>query len=715
MSLVVIVDDQPTNRQIFTRIAASIEEGTEVKAFADPRPALEWLGNNTPDLLITDYNMPHMDGAEFISAMRRIPALVDVPVIVITVFEDRAYRIAALDAGATDFLQSPVDHREFVTRARNLLKLRQQQLLLADRANNLERELEVSEQELARTIRDSRDQLAQVIDTVPALISATDCDGKFLFVNAYHSKVTGLDPARVVGHDSSEVLGEEAASRNKALDRMVLTSGKPLNSYEEELNDAQGKRRVFLTTKSPLKDQSNAITGILTSSLDITDRKAAENHLQHIARHDALTGLPNRTLIRDQLRKEIARARRGDRKVGLQMLDIDRFKSVNDALGHSVGDRLLKAIAQRLRVTVREGDMVARLGGDEFAILMSDVQGPSETTQLAEKIIDVIGQPLFFEGHEINPTASIGISMHPDDGGDVDSLMKSADLAMYRAKSHGGNGYEFASAGMADRARDAIVLEADLRRALQREEFRLFYQPQVDLATGEVVGAEALLRWQHPIKGLISPGVFLPLAEQNGQIVPINEWVMREACRQAMAWTDEGLPPLRIAVNLSPVQFRKQNMRALVVELLETSGLPAERLDLELTENILMENSDVVTEDLLYLQKLGVGFSIDDFGTGYSSLGYIKRFPVARLKIDQGFIRNLETDPNDAAIIKAIIGLGKSLNLSVTAEGVETEEQADFLRKEGCNEVQGYYFGRPQPSETFVELFRPKARLVYSA
>ncbi len=319
---------------------------------------------------------------------------------------------------------------------------------------------------------------------------------------------------------------------------MVLTSGKPLNFYEEELNDAQGKRCVFLTTKSPLKDPSNEITGILTSSLDITDRKAAENHLQHIARHDALTGLPNRTLIRDQLRKEIARARRGDRKVGLQMLDIDRFKSVNDALGHSVGDRLLKAIAQRLRVTVREGDVVTRLGGDEFAILMSDVKGPSETSQLAEKIIDVIGQPLFFEGHEINPTASIGISMHPDDGGDVDSLMKSADLAMYRAKAHGGNGYEFASAGMADRARDAIVLE-------------------VDLKTGEIVGAEALLRWHHPVKGMISPGAFLPLAEQNGQIVPINEWVMREACRQAMAWTEEGLPPIRIAVNLLPVQFRK--------------------------------------------------------------------------------------------------------------------------------------------------------------
>ena len=715
MSLVVIVDDQPTNRQIFTRIATSIEAGTQVRAFADPRSALEWLAGNTPDLVVTDYNMPHMDGAEFISQMRRVPTLVDVPIIVITVFEDRAYRIAALDAGATDFLQSPVDHREFVTRARNLLKLRQQQLLLADRANNLKRELEVSERALERTIRDSRDQLAQVIDTVPALISATDRDGRFLFVNAYHSKVTGLDPAKVVGRDSSDVLGEEAASRNKALDRMVLASGKPLNSYEEEINDAQGKRRVFLTTKSPLRDLSNEITGILTSSLDITDRKAAENHLQHIARHDALTGLPNRTLIRDQLRKEIARARRGDRKVGLQMLDIDRFKSVNDALGHSVGDRLLKAIAQRLRVTVREGDVVARLGGDEFAILMSDVKGPSETTQLAEKIIDVIGQPLFFEGHEINPTASIGISTHPDDGGDVDSLMKSADLAMYRAKAHGGNGYEFASAGMADRARDAIVLEADLRRAMQREEFRLYYQPQVDLKTGRIVGAEALLRWQHPVKGMISPGAFLPLAEQNGQIVPINEWVMREACRQAMAWSEEGLPPLRIAVNLSPVQFRKQNMRALVTEILETSGLPPERLDLELTENILMENSEVVTNDLLFLQKLGVGFSIDDFGTGYSSLGYIKRFPVARLKIDQGFIRNLETDPNDAAIIKAIIGLGKGLSLSITAEGVETEEQAEFLRKEGCDEVQGYFFGRPQPPELFAELFRPQTRLVYSA
>lgn len=715
MSLIVIVDDQPTNRQIFTKIAASIESSIEVQSFADPQEALDWLETRTPDLLITDYNMPHMDGAEFIGKLRQKKALRDIPIIVITVFEDRAYRLAALDAGATDFLQSPVDHREFVTRARNLLKLRQQQLLLADRADHLERELEDSERALERTVRDSSERLAQVIDTVPALISASDSEGRFLFLNAYHSKITGIDPATAIGQDSSDVLGAEAGSRNKTLDQMVLDGKKALNSYEEEIIDAAGKKRAFLTTKSPLKNASNEIIGILTSSLDITDRKAAENHLYHVARHDALTGLPNRTALRDHLRQEIARARRGDRKLALQLLDIDRFKSVNDALGPSVGDRLLKAIAQRLRVAVREVDIVARLGGDEFAILQSDVGDPSETSELAKRIIEVIGQPLFFEGHEINPTASIGISMHPDDGNDVDALMKNADFAMYRAKANGGNGYEYASVGMTDRARDAIVLEADLRRALQRQEFRLHYQPQINLASGQIVGAEALLRWEHPTKGMISPGNFLPMAEQNGLIVPINEWVMREACRQAVEWTDQGLPRVRIAINISPVQFRKQDMRALVKEILETSGLEAQRLDLELTENILMENADVVTKDLLYLQDLGVGFSIDDFGTGYSSLGYIKQFPVNRLKIDQGFVRNLTTDPNDAAIVKAIIGLGKSLNLSVIGEGVETREQADFLREQGCDEVQGFFFGRPQPSERFVELFRPKAELACSA
>jgi diguanylate cyclase (GGDEF)-like protein len=462
---------------------------------------------------------------------------------------------------------------------------------------------------------------------------------------------------------------------------------------------------VLLTTKSPLRDCSGRVVNVLTTSLDITERKRAEQHLSHLAHHDTLTDLPNRTFLRDRLRRQIARTRRGDRIFALHLLDLDRFKSINDVHGHELGDQLLKAVAERLTSTVGDTEMVARLGGDEFAILQTDVKRADDVTDLAGWIIDILGEPFVLGGHTINTGTSIGITVHPTDGSDADALLKNADLAMYRAKSEGRNTWRMFAADMNAIAREAVVLESDLRKALARKEFQLHYQPQIDIRTGEIVGAEALLRWKRE-SGLVGPAEFLPQAEDNGLIVPINEWVLHEACTQAVAWERMGLPPLRIAVNLSPVQFAKQDVARHVMEVLEATGLEPSRLELELTENIVIQNNKSTSDNLRRLQELGVSFSIDDFGTGYSSLAYVKNFPVNRLKIDQGFIRNLENDLNDAAIVRAIVSLGHSLNLDVIAEGVERAEQLEILRKEGCDEVQGYLFSRPLPVKDFVQLFR---------
>ena len=699
MSVIVILDDRATNRKIFSKLAASIEAGAEVHPFGDPTQALAWLETHTPDLVITDFKMPTMDGAEFIRCFRERPQLAEVPVIVITVYEEREFRLRALQAGATDFLHSPVDHQEFITRARNLLKLRHQQLQLASHAVNLERKLEHSEERL----RDSSERLAQVIDTVPAMISAADVDGRFLFVNAYQAALAGRDPAAMVGKQVAEMFGEDHGSRSRALDRKVFKSGEPLPSFEEPILDSKGNKRVFLTTKSPLRDHANTVIGVLTSSIDITEHKRAEDHLLHMAHHDSLTGLPNRTLLADRLRREFVLARRGDRPFAVHRINLDAFKNVNDALGHGVGDHFLKGIGDRLQALVGSGDTVARVGGDEFAVLQTNATH-EEAQQLARRILAAVSESFSFADNHVEVNASIGVAVHPRDGMDAQEILKNAELAMYQAKGDGGNQLRFYAADMNSRAREALVLDSRLREAIAQNQFVLHYQPQIDLRTRAIIGAEALVRWQTPDRGLVSPAEFLPRAEKNGLILPINEWVLREACREAVTWPRRGLPPLRIGVNLSSIQFQKQSVPLLVARVLAETGLDPRRLDLELTESMLLEQTDSVVRDLQQLRDLGVGISIDDFGTRYSSLTYVKHFPVDRLKIDQSFVRDLGSNPHDAAIVRAIISLGHSLELEVVAEGVESAEQLAMLTSEGCDEVQGYYFAKPMPSAEFVAM-----------
>ena len=715
MSLIVIVDDRVTNRNIFGRLAASIEPDLTVKTFGDPVEALRWLADNTPDLIITDYKMPQMDAAEFIRHFRSSGASIDIPIVVITVYEERSFRLQALEAGATDFLHSPVDHHEFVTRARNLLNLRKHQLLLASRAVNLERELENSERSRELALRDSSERLAQVIDTLPIMISAAGYDGSVLFVNAYESAFFGSDTGAVADRHRMTLLGREAGARSHALDRMVFETSKALPSYEEEMVDRNGAKRTFLTTKAPLKSLDNKVTGVLTSSLDITARKRDEAHLRHLANHDSLTNLPNRALLHDHMRGLVARARRGDRLFALHLVDLDGFKSVNDLLGHAAGDRFLKALGDHLRASLPETDTVARIGGDEFAILQSDVASSEDAARYAKKIIEIVSSFSSADEEPVSTNASIGIAMHPSDGADPEDLLKNSDLAMYKAKAEGGNSFCFYAADMQERARQAARLDAELRLAVAENQFVLYYQPQVELSSGRIVGAEALLRWQRPGIGLVSPAFFLPRAEENGLILPLSEWVMREACLEAKRWQRLGLPPLRVGVNLSPVQFRRRTVPLIVAKILAETELDPRRLELELTESIVLQDLDAVANDLQQLVNLGVHLAIDDFGTGYSSLGYVKRFPVDRIKIDQSFVRNMAVDPNDAAIVRAIVTLGHSLNIGIVAEGVETADQLASLRAEGCDEVQGYYFGKPMPADEFIDLVRSESVLSKTA
>jgi diguanylate cyclase (GGDEF)-like protein/PAS domain S-box-containing protein len=707
MPLILILDDQVTNRKIFERLAESIADDVVVQVFGDPHEALNWLATNEPpDLVVTDYKMPHLDGAEFIQRFRARPEHAEIPVIVITVHEERRFRLKALEAGATDFLQSPVDHHEFRTRARNLLKLRRQQLILENRAQILASELAQSERSRVAALRDSTERLGQVIDTVPAMVCACDRDGNILFVNACHTTFAGADPAAVVGAGVDRLLGEEQGARHRALDRKVFETEQALPSFEQELIGAAGTPHVFLTTKAPLRDGDDLVVAVLTSSLDITERKRAEAHLLHMAHHDPLTGLPNRSALYDRLRREIARSRRGDRTFALHFVDLDGFKSLNDLLGHAGGDKLLKILAQRLSAMTASTGYVARIGGDEFAVLQTDITRPEDVAALSERIIATICEPIAHAGRRLALGASIGIALHPTDASDANDLLKNADLAMYRAKSEGGNQHCFYVADMASRVRNAALLDAALREALSHHQFQLYYQPQIEVVTGRIVGAEALLRWNHPERGIVAPGEFLARAEENGLIVPINEWVLREAAREAKSWQRRGLPPMRIAVNLSPIQFRRRNVSLQVIQALAETGLEPQWLDLEITESIVMDDDENVTSQLRQLTDLGVGLSIDDFGTGYSSLQYLKRFPIDRLKIDQCFVRNVVQDPSDAAIVRAIISLGHSLELTVVAEGVETRDQIALLTAEGCDELQGYHYGRPMPALQFVELVR---------
>jgi diguanylate cyclase (GGDEF)-like protein len=465
------------------------------------------------------------------------------------------------------------------------------------------------------------------------------------------------------------------------------------------LEQVQERSKELLMTKEALEKE-------------ILERKQAEGRLTYIALHDDLTNLPNRSLLTDRLSQMLTRVQWRKRLTAVLSFDLDHFNKINDTMGRQIGDFLLKAVSERFRSCVRPGDTIARLGGDEFVMVLADLARPEDVSKIAQKIIGAFSKPFAIQNHEFYITTSIGISLSPNDGIDAQTLLRAADMAMFRAKEQGRNNYQYYHPALNSNAHERFSLETGLRQALAREEFLLHYQPQVDLGTGQIIGVEALLRWQHPERGLVSPEIFVPLAEETGLIIPIGEWVLRTACAQGKSWQNSGFDDMKVTVNLSGRQFQQNNLTETIKGILRETGLDHRRLELELTESV-MQNSETTIAMLRELTDMGIDISIDDFGTGYSSLSYLKRFPIRTLKIDQSFVRNVTTNPDDPTIIKAIISMAHSLRLRAIAEGVETEEQLQFLRSLECDGMQGFLLSPPLPPDEITK-FLVENRSLYA-
>jgi len=539
-------------------------------------------------------------------------------------------------------------------------------------------------------------------------IVITDFHGTIIWVNRAFTAMTGYGQEEIVGKNPNLLnSGEQPESYYAELWSTILSGKVWKGEIVNRRKDGTTYTEEMTITPVSLEDTGNPTnTYFIAIKQDITQRKAAEKQIQFLAYYDALTGLPNRTLLQDRLSKALAGARRRKDKVALLFLDLDGFKTINDSLGHSVGDLVLQEVAERLKRFAREQDTVARVGGDEFLIVLTAVKDAADAAVAAERLMHAMTVELVIQGRSLSISCSIGIGIFPEHGTDGETLIKNADAAMYCAKESGCNSFRFFSEGMNAEAMERLTLEHGLRLALEKRELFLVYQPQMDIATGKTTGLEALLRWQHPELGLVRPDKFIRIAENSGLIIPIGEWVLRTACSQARKWQDEGLLAVPVAVNVSAVQFRQEDFCELIGRVLWETGLAPQYLEMELTESLLLSNAHVTLSVLQNLRAMGLKLAIDDFGTGYSSLSYLRQFPVSKLKIDRSFIRDVAVNPDDAAITTAIIGMAKSLNLKVIAEGVEDEAQMSFLRARQCDEIQGYYFSKPLVVEKVADKLR---------
>jgi diguanylate cyclase (GGDEF)-like protein/PAS domain S-box-containing protein len=575
------------------------------------------------------------------------------------------------------------------------------------RSTNHALELAMSaRQRVENALRKNRHQLKDFLDSAHDLIQSVSPDGHFLYVNRAWMKTLGYTKKEISTLSFADVIHPD--HRIAVLETFQRAMhDEPVSAVEAVFHTKSGKA---IAVEGRFRCQSERGTVIAIQALfrDVTERKRWEETLEHQARHDSLTGLPNRTLLRDRLHDMLSRAPWRKSGLAVLFLDLDRFKTINDTLGHAVGDLLLKEVAVRLTSAVRYGDTVARLGGDEFVVMLADVAQPRDVVGVTQKILDVLSKPFLLDGHELSVSTSIGVSLYPADGEDPDVLLKNADAALYQAKEQGRNNCQYYSRDMNAKVEKRLQMERWLRHAVERNELVLHYQPRVNLENGRTTGVEALVRWRHPDLGTIPPEEFIPLAEDTGLIEPIGEWVLRTACAQHRAWQAAGLSPIRVAVNLSARQLQQPNFVERIRHALTDTGQSPQLLELELTESVLMTHAETTIKTLGELDAMGVALSIDDFGTGYSSLSYLNRLPIRTLKIDRSFICNMTHNPKDATIVAAITSLGHSLQLNVVAEGVETNAQLQFLRSIRCDEMQGYVFSKPLPAEELIAFLRAR-------
>lgn len=639
--------------------------------------ALMLLTQEHFDLALLDLSLPDAFGQEAFKRLhQRAPNL---PIIVLTGLDDQALAMELAQEGAQDYLvkghlNSGILYRAIhyaVERKRSEVKLR-----------------------LAATVFDSTLEGILITDAKTNIISA----------NQAFCAITGYELSELIEHTPKLL---KSARHSKAFFRQLWAILNKTGQWRGEIWNRRKNGEIFPTWVN-ISSVPNAtgehISHYVAVFTEITELKLSEERLNYLAHHDPLTGLPNRLLFKDRLEQAVLHTHRQKCMIAIMFLDLDRFKLINDTLGHATGDELLIAVAERLRRCTREIDTIARLGGDEFAIILSSMQQEEDVEHVARKIIQSLSSVYFVGGHEVFITTSIGIVLYPDIHADRSKLLENADVAMYHAKKNGRNNYQFYSADMNAAAFERLMLETNLRRALERNEFKLFYQPQVDVQTNQITGVEALIRWQHPELGLVSPNEFIPLLEETGLIISVGEWVIHTACQQVREWLDKGFSPLTMAVNLSARQFRQPNLVETIESILHQYQLPPELLELELTESTIMDSIDNTVAILKQLRHMGIKIAIDDFGTGVSSLGYLKYFPIDTLKISHDFVLNLPKDTVDASIATAVISLTRSMQISSVAEGVENDEQLAFLQGQECERIQGYLFSHPLPAESMTQL-----------
>ncbi len=690
--VILVVVDDPADRSLIRKGLESAD--FRIEEAVDGLSALEIFRTVHPHTVLLDVAMPGISGAETCTALRQLPEGAQVPILMVMSDDDMHSITSSYEAGASDILIKPIHPHGLAQRIGYLLRIHHALLVMTKTAAHLGHAQSIAglgswEWEPHSDALQCTDQVARIFGrrpehfpkTLTGILELIHPDDRSGVLKLFHDGITQEH------HHSKEY-------------RILLPDGTQL---------------VVESLTRPMRDDLNRVVGMAATVHDITNRKQAEEKIHSLAYYDSLTGLANRHLFKDRVAQAIAYAQRHQVITAILYMDLDRFKVINDSLGHEMGDHLLQEVAERLRTCVRTSDSVARdtdvtsqsclarLGGDEFTVLLNNLTDPADGGRVAQRIQRELAEPFHLGQHEVFVTASIGIACFPADGLDLDALLKNSDTAMYSVKSLGRNGYKFYSSSMNEHAEQRFVLEADLHRALDREEFIIYFQPLIDLRTGAIVKGEALLRWHHPKLGILSPGKFLQIVEDAGLGAKLGAWVLRTACTQAKCWSTAGHTSIQLAVNLSDSQFHDANLTNTVAHALTETKFPAELLDLELTETIVFRNPEHAITILQGLRALGIQLALDDFGTGFSSLRHLQQYPINALKIDQSFIRNIATNERDATITRTVIAMAHSLGLRILAEGVETQEQLDFLREHGCEEVQGFIVSQPLPPEQFIK------------
>jgi diguanylate cyclase (GGDEF)-like protein len=685
--IVLIVDDDLSMRLLERRCLE--KAGFIVEEAYDGEMALSFFEKIHPDIVLLDVRMPGMDGFEACKEIRSIPGEDLTPILMVTGLDDMESINSAYEAGATDFIAKSTNWEVLSHHVRYML-----------RASQAFTKLGISEA-----------KNRAILSAIPDLILRINKEGTILECKESKETRFFMDPQEFILKKLTEQLPGDAAVTAMHFVEQALQRG-DTQFFEFQLE--KDNTTYYYEARIVVSGEKEVIAIVR----DICERKRFEQQIIQLAYYDSLTGLPNRLLFRNRLEQSIATAQRYGTKMVIMFLDLDRFKNINDTLGHTIGDMLLKSVAERLLKSVRKVDCVARsvtdeinetvarMGGDEFTIVLTNVNNIQDVSKIAQRILNTISRPYMLGTHEVYVTCSIGITICPSDSEDIDNLLKYADTAMYQAKDKGRNNYQFYTESMNAATAERFVIENQLRKALKSDEFQLHYQPQVDIRSGEIVGMEALLRWEHPEKGPLLPGAFIPYAEETSLIVPISEWILQTACLQNVILKRKGYETFCMTVNISAMQLRQKNFVETVLRTVNSIGLDPCLLQLELTESIIIENVEANISTMRELKACGFMLSVDDFGTGYSSLSYLTRFPVNTLKIDKSFVKDIEKNPDSTAIVKAIIDLGHNLNLQVSAEGVETHQQLAFLRKNGCDHMQGYLFCKPLPAHELIQFLQ---------